>query len=225
MHEAPKKSWTKVIGDFANPVYHWKRFKEDMVVTRRALAKRKELLAGETHHADYPEIFRGKLMGVFFATGWTNLIGIGLGYVAQKMWSSVWVGLFSTPVLAYVVTAIGFQVGWWLDNRDIYRAAHSDPAHQFWQLQKDMLPVHRAALPFAVVFNFANVLVSGPILALITLVAPRVAQEIPAGAMIILVEFLFIGGSFVRVMGDFFDKYSYRLAAKYHPVLQKLSGT
>ena len=223
MHEAPKKKWTNVVGDFVNPAYHVRRFKEDLAVTRRALAKRKELLAGETHHADYPEIFRGKLMGVFFATGWTNLVGIGLGYVAQKIWSSVWVGLFSTPVLAFVVTAIGFQIGWWLDNRTIYRAAHADPGHQFLQLQKDMMPVHRAALPFAVVFNFANVLVSGPILAVLTLIFPKAAQEIPAGALIMIVEALFIGGSFVRVMGDFFDKYSYQLAAKYHPILAKLT--
>lgn len=216
--EHHSRPFWKVVLDFLNPGYHVKRFKEDLLVTRAALEKRKHLISGEVLTEDMPEIFRGKLFGVFFLTGWTNLVGIGLGYVAQKMFSSEWVGLFATPVLCYFVTAVGFQIGWWLDNRRIYAAYHPDPAHRFWELQKDMFPVHKASLPMAVVFAFANLIVATPILALISWLSPEISREIPAGLLIMIGEFLFIGGSFVRIMGDFFDKYSYHLAMKYRNV-------
>lgn len=186
-----------------------------MVATRAALARRKELLSGSAAHADLPEIFRGKLMGVFIATGWTNLLGIFLGGLLQFTFRNQWLGLFTTPAICYLVTALAFQIGWWLDNREIYRAAHPDPAHRFWELQRDMWPVHQAALPFAVAFSTVNLVLTAPILGVITLINPELGKNTPAGALIILVEFLFIGGSFVRLMGDFFDKYSFRLAAKY----------
>lgn len=212
------RGYGKVILDFLNPAYHIRRMKEDFQVTKAALQKRQELLSGQATTADLPEIFRGKLMGVFFATGWTNLVGIGMGYMAQKMFSNAWVGLLSTPILCFIMTAIGFQAGWWLDNRRIYRAYKSDPAHQFAELQKDMWPVHRTALPMAVMFNFANVLFAAPILALLTWLAPEFAREAPAGLLIMIGEFLFIAGSFVRVMGDFFDRHGYELAIKYRSV-------
>lgn len=216
--EHPKRTFGRVVLDFLNPGYHFRRLKEDMVATKAALQKRKELLAGSMSHAELPEVFRGKLMGVFFATGWTNMVGIGLGYVAQKMFSNAWVGLLSTPILCYVMTAIGFQVGWWIDNMKIYQGYKKDPAHQFFELQKDMWPVHQKAFSMAVVFTIVNVGFASPILAALTFFAPNVAKEIPAGMLIMIGEFLFIAGSFVRVMGDFFDKHSYKLAMKYRAI-------
>ncbi|MDK3161043.1 hypothetical protein QPK87_31465 [Kamptonema cortianum] len=221
-HAPPTRSVARAIQDFFSPRYHYERFREDLVATREALKKRKELLAGEAHHASLPEIFRGKLMGVFFATGWTNLIGIGLGYVLQKAYSSQWVGLFSTPLLCFVVTGLAFQFAWWIDNRAIYKAAAPDPAHRFLSFQRDMGRVHLASLPFAIVFNIVNVSVVAPILGIITLINPALGKETPAGALIILVEFLFIGGSYVRVMGDFFDKFSYVLATRYREVCARV---
>ena len=70
----------------------------------------------------------------------------------------------------------------------------------------------------AVVFSFANLIVATPILALISFLSPNIAKEIPAGVLIMIGEFLFIGGTFVRVMGDYFDKYSYLLAIKYRSI-------
>ena len=214
----------KIIFDFCNPIYHFRRFKEDLAVSKAALEKRKKLIAGEADHADLPDIFRGKLMGVFFLTGWTNLIGIALGYAAQKAYQSEWVGLYATPVLCYLVTAVAFQIGWWVDNRRIYRQTHKDPAHRFWELQKDMLPVHRASLPMAVMFGFANLIVATPILFAISLLNPDLSKEIPAGLLIMIGEFLFIGGAFVRIMGDFFDKYSLRLAMKYRAICRDVDS-
>ncbi len=219
-----KTSLLRRLIDHMNPRYHLTRFKEDMAATKSALQKRKDLLNGNADHASLPEIFRGKLMGVFFATGWTNLVGIALGVAAQKASSNQYVGLFATPVFCYFVTAIGFQVGWWLDNRRIYQQVHADPAHRFWSLQQDMLPVHKASLPFAVAFNVANLVISGPILVLISWINPTVGRETPAGILIIVVEFLFVGSQFVRVMGDFFDKYSYKLATKYKVICQETAN-
>lgn len=218
------RSIWKVILDFCNPFYHVKRFKEDFAVSKAALEKRKQLLSGEASTADLPEIFRGKLLGVFFLTGWTNLIGLGLGFALQKATGSEWIGLYTTPPLCYIVTAIAYQIGWWIDNRKIYRQTHDDPAHRFWELQKDMLPVHRASLPMAVMFGFANLIVATPIQFMISFFSPEVAKEIPSGLLIMIGEFLFIGGAFVRIMGDFFDKYGYKLAIKYRSICKSDSS-
>ncbi|MBX3113851.1 MAG: hypothetical protein KF836_04730 [Fimbriimonadaceae bacterium] len=217
-HRAPKKSMGEAVRDMFSIRYHVRRFREDMIATKAALEKRKSLLNGEATHEELPEIFRGKLMGVFFATGWTNLLGIFLGGVLQYRFGSQWLGLYATPFLCFIVTAIAFQIAWWLDNRSIYRMIHRDPVHQFFDLQKDMVPVHRAALPVAIGFSLVNFLISSPVLALITLINPEAGKNTPAGALIMIVEFLFIGSSFVRIMGDFFDKHSFTLAAKYKDI-------
>lgn len=214
-HRAPKKTLGAAFTDMFSVRYHIRRFKEDMVATKAALEKRKSLMDGEATHEELPEIFRGKLMGVFFATGWTNLIGILLGGFLQYRFGSQWLGLYATPFLCFIVTAIAFQIAWWIDNRKIYELIHKDPAHRFVDLQKDMMPVHRAALPVAIGFSLINFVISTPVLALITFINQDAGKNTPAGALIMLVEFLFIGSSFVRLMGDFFDKYSFTLAAKY----------
>lgn len=218
IHPTHSRTPWQAVRDMFSLRYHVRRLQEDLAATKSALELRKHLDTGNADREMLPAIFRGKLMGVFFATGWTNLIGIFLGGWLQYSNQNQWVGLFSTPALCYIVTAIGFQIGWFLDNRTIYRNAHPDPAHRFLELQKDMLPVHKAALPVAIVFSTANILIAGPILTLITLINPEAGKNTPAGALIMLVEFLFIGGSFVRLMGDFFDKYAYKLATKYAKV-------
>ncbi len=199
--------------------YHIARFREDLAATRAALEKRRRLVSGEATTEELPEIFRGKLMGVFLATGWTNLVGLALGGVVQYSTGSQWLGLFLTPAICFVVTAIAFQIAWWFDNRKLYALSASDPAHRFWTLQKDMGPVHRAAIPVAVGFSLVNFIIISPLLGLITLINPELGRNTPAGALIMLVEFLFIGSSFVRLMGDFFDKYSFSLAAKYRDTI------
>lgn len=217
--EHPNKHWGRAILDFLNPAYHVRRIKEDLAATKSALAKRHQLLTGEISTADLPEIFRGKLMGVLFATGWTNLVGLGLAYWIQKATSNPWFALFGTPVTCYISTAIGFQIGWWLDNRDIYRKTHADPAHRFWELERDLLPVHKASLPMAVVFSFTSLFIGAPVLFVIQLINANFARELPAPMLVMIAEFLFVGSAFVRFMGDFFDKYSYKLAIKYRRYL------
>ena len=198
--------------------YHIARFREDMSATRAALEKRRLLVSGQATTEELPEIFRGKLMGVFFATGWTNLLGLMLGGVVQYSTHNQWLGLYLTPVFCYIVTAIAFQIAWWIDNRKLYEITWKDPAHRFFALQKDMAPVHRAALPVAVGFSLLNFVIISPLLGLITLINPELGKNTPAGVLIMIVEFLFIGSSFVRLMGDFFDKYSFSLAAKYREI-------
>jgi hypothetical protein len=219
-----QRSFVQFLKDIFSIRYHVHRLKEDLTFTKAALAKRKLLLAGTATAAELPEIFRGKLMGVFFATGWTNLIGIALGGFLQFRFGNPLLGLYSTPPLCFLITGIAFQIGWWADNKTIYGNHNQDPYHQFLNLQKDMWPMHRAALPIAIGFSLLNYILITPLYGLLSAINPMLAKNTPAGALIMLVEFLFIGSTFVRLMGDFFDRHSYTLAAKYKEICAKTSA-
>lgn len=213
-----KRPILHALADLFSIRYHARRLKEDLAVTKAALEKRKALLAGTATEEELPDIFRGKLMGVFFATGWTNLIGILLGGFLQYRFENPILGLYATPPLCFTVTAIAFQVGWWLDNKRIYESVNPTPGGQFLTLQRDMWPVHKAAFPIAIGFSLLNYILLTPFYLLLTTFAPNLAKNTPAGALIVMIEFLFIGGTFVRLMGDFFDRHGFTLAAKYRDI-------
>ena len=226
-HFSPEEGptdWKRLLLNFVNPAYHWKRLKEDLKVSRKALENRRAIQNGELQGHPLPEIFRGKLFGVFFATGWTNLVGFGLGYLTQLYIFSQsatlkpyahWVGLYISPLYCFIITAIAYQLGWWLDNKQIYLKHASDPAHQFQHLERDMIPIHLTALKFAVGFGIFNVLFGSILNRVLELIAGSFAQLFPSVIFIMLAEFLFVAGPFVRIMGDFFDKYSYTLATRH----------
>lgn len=217
-HLPSKRTPLRALADLFSIRYHARRLKEDLAATKAALERRKALNEGVATADELPDIFRGKMMGVFFATGWTNLIGIVIGGILQFRTGNPLIGLYSTPPLCFLITGIAFQIGWWADNKKIYNRFHKDPAHQFLQLQKDMWPVHRAALPIAIGFSLLNYIILTPLYSVLTWINPGLAKNTPAGALIMAIEFLFIGGTFVRLMGDFFDRHGYTLAAKYRDI-------
>jgi|GEM_PF-2139447 len=217
-HHPGKRPVFLALCDIFSIRYHLRRLKEDLAVTKAALERRKALLAGTATEEELPNIFRGKLMGVFFATGWTNLIGIVLGAFLQYSFQNPLIGLYATPPLCFTVTAIAFQIGWWFDNKKIYQTVNKTPNTQFLALQRDMWPVHKASLPIAIGFSLLNYILLTPFYILLTTFAPNLAKNTPAGALIVIIEFLFIGGTFVRLMGDFFDRHGFTLAAKYREI-------
>ncbi|MFQ6540178.1 hypothetical protein [Aphanothece stagnina] len=213
--DAPHRSGWQVVIDFLNPVYHFRRFKEDMAVAKSALYLRKQILHDGLDSHRLPEIFRGMMMGIFFATGWTNMLGVAAGALLQRLTDNQWIGLYSTFFFCFVITAVAYQIGWYLDNRRLYAKTHADPVHRFLELQRDMWPIHKTALRFVVAFSIINIPLSTLIVGVITLISDRFAKNMPSGLVIMLVEALFVAGPFVRIMGDTFDKHSYVLAAKY----------
>lgn len=206
------------IRDLFSIRYHIRRLKEDITATKSALERRKALHDGQATEGELPDIFRGKLMGVFFATGWTNLLGIMAGGFLQYRFGNGLLGLYATPPLCFTFTAVAFQIGWWFDNKTIYRSVAETPGGRFLALQRDMVPVHRAALPIAIGFSLMNYVILSPLYLLLEWINPMLAKNTPAGALIMVIEFLFVGGTFVRLMGDFFDRHGYTLAAKYRDI-------
>lgn len=213
--------WVETIRQFGNPLYHFRRFLEDLDASRKALVLRRQILRGEITDVPWNVIFRGKLFGVFFATGWTSLLGVGLGYSLQLATRSQWIGLYVTPVLIYIVTAVAYQVGWFLDNQAIYNRLPGDAWERFRRFQSDLLPVHLTALKFAIGFNLLNLLAGTLIVGLITWASKAFAQVFPASLTTMVIEAVFIAGPFVRIMGDFFDRYSFVLADQYAEMLEE----
>lgn len=201
---------------FINPVYHVRRFKEDLSATRKALRFRKEILHGNFDGMALPEVFRGKLFGVFFATGWTTTLGFLASWILQRATNSQWVGLYATPVLIYIITALAYQIGWYLDNKRLYALSYKEKDRRFIEFEKDLAPVHWTGFKFAVIFNVLNLTLGSLLTALVTFISEPFAKVFPQFVFIVIIEALFVAGPFVRIMGDFFDRYSYRLAKKYH---------
>ncbi|MCU0316709.1 MAG: hypothetical protein MUC92_08960 [Fimbriimonadaceae bacterium] len=200
--------------DYANPKYHWSQIKHDLDSMKQAMANRHAVLEGE-HTVPLDRVFRGKLFGAFFLSGPSNILGVVLGYGLQRFFHNQWVGLFGTILVCFLITAIAYQIVWFLDNRRLYRKVSDNPLIAFREMQRDLAPVHRTALNFALGFGLITIPINALIVGIMTLVNDDFAKIVPVGGIMMIVEALFVSGAFVRVMGDFYEKYSVKLAEKY----------
>ncbi len=212
--EPPQKNVLLGLLVYFNPKYHYSRFKEDLASFRVAMANRRRILDPD---CDIPlnEIFRGKMFGAFFLSGPANLLGISLGYGLQRAADNQWVGLFGTILLCFLFTGIWFQLVWAMDNRRMYAKAYPNFFKRFVAFEGDLLPIHRRTLGLVLTFGVITVPINSLIVGIITVANERLAKVFPTPIIIMVVEAIVASGPIVRLLGDFFDQYSYDLATRY----------
>lgn len=198
---------------YLNPLYHLRRLREDLLSmwTALRLHRRDGSLSGE----ELATSFRGKLLACFFMSGPTIWIGFATAYYLQRKYQNPWIGQYATHAINLVITTLAFQFIWWVGNREMYRAEQPTLRGRFRAFQRDLLPVHGNGIRIGMTFN----LISWPIVSLILLgihaLNRRASVDIPAQAVQQAFDATFINTTFMRLMGDFFERWSLVLAERH----------
>lgn len=196
-----------------NPKYQFKKIREDL---KSAITALKHWHFDHSHEFDVlAASFRGKMFAAFFMSGMLVWPGIALSWWVQAVTDSPFWGNASLLVYTQIACTIGFQVLWFLGNRELYRIFYTTPKARFLAIQKDVLPAQWKGFKMVI----PVLALTYPVVAfgvhLIAQAVPGASKALPAGALSFLVEALLIGTPFMRAMGDLFEVHGKKLAAKY----------
>lgn len=204
------RDWAK---RYLNPVYHVRRLREDLRSMWTALLLHRR--DGSMTREELATSFRGKLLACFFMSGPTIWIGFASAYWLQRKYQNPWIGQYATHAINLVITTIAFQTIWWIGNREMYRGEHGSRRARFRAFERDLLPVHWNGIRTGMTFN----IVSWPIVSLILFgiqaVSHRASVDIPAQAVQQAFDATFINTTFMRLMGDFFERWAMVLAERH----------
>lgn len=206
--------------DYLNPKYHLRRISEDLSLMRQAMLTRR-VLSQPHSREDLQQMFRGKLFSCFFLSGPFSFVAVAIASYLQYLTRSAWVGLFSTIFLIMLITLIAYQFFWWIDNRRIYMESGSFGRAEFMAMQRDLWPVHWFGMRTGLTFAAVGVPINGAIIGLADLVARNVSRNLPMPIIVIVIDAIVVQGTFVRIMGDFYDRYSHRLAERHFDYLSR----
>ena len=214
-----KHLWGKLCC-YANTVYHIRKLKEDFTAFGQYLVARKTFgLALDT--GSIATGFRGKLFGSFFVSGSFSLLGVVAGTYAQVVTGNPWIGLFVPIIVGAIAATSVYQAVWLLDNWRIYRLYRHHFWEQFVEFEKDLLPIHASGLRMAAFFAVVTVPLNTVLIKVLDFINPHIAQMLPISVIYYLTDLLLLQSTFVRVMGDIFERHSHLLAEKYRPTLLK----
>lgn len=206
--------------NYLNPAYHLRQMREDLRLMLQAFKNRKEFAIPHSEE-ELQQLFRGRLSICFFLSGPFAFVGASIGGVVQYATRNPYLGVAGTILGIFFVTSLTYQFFWWLDNRRIYSLDGRFGRREFLNMQRDLWPVHL----FGAKTGFTFALLSAPIVAVIVgaiqLVSSRFAESFPAPILVLVVDWIVVQGTFVRIMGDFFDRYARSLASKHFDLLAR----
>lgn len=209
-------TWTEIrdgLRRYLNPLYHLRKLREDLISMWTALRLYRR--SGKLTTEELATSFRGKLLACFFLGGPTIWIGFATAYWLQRKYQNPFIGQYATHAINLVITTLAFQFIWWVGNREMYRSENPTLAGRFRAFQRDLLPVHGNGIRIGMTFN----LISWPIVSLILwgiqTLNHRAAVDIPAQAVQQAFDATFINTTFMRLMGDFFERWSVVLAERH----------
>jgi hypothetical protein len=196
-----------------NPQYQWKRIREDFHSATTAL---RHWHFDHSHEFSVlANSFRGKMFAAFFISGLMVWPGVLLSWWVQAKTENTFLGIATMLLFTQISCTIGYQLLWYVSNRELYRKKYESPKERFLGLERDMLPVQWQG--FKMVMPVVSV--TYPVVATLThwiaTMVPGAIKFLPAGALSFLIEFLLISTPFMRAMGDLFDRHGKKLAAKY----------
>ncbi|MFQ3587165.1 MAG: hypothetical protein SNJ74_03660 [Fimbriimonadaceae bacterium] len=201
-------------GRYLNPLYHLRQAREDLRASRHAL--RNYRFESVRHDREMlARTMRGKLFGTFFVAGIFNLAGVITGTAAQAATQNPWVGLFTTIVVASVVSTTAYQIVWAIANRDLYRRFFRSRWQRFLAIERDLLPIQLTGFKFALAFGLISVPLTSLLILVLEPISPYLVRVIPMGVVVATIDAVLVSGTFVRIMGDLFEFHSVRLANKY----------
>ena len=192
--------------------------KEDLALVKQANQIRK-LYSHPHSPEELQKLFRGKLFSIFMVSGPTAFLGLAIAGVLQAVTRSPWVGLFASILLVFVVTTTAFQILWYADNKNVYRVNGRFRKNSFVAMQQDLMPLHIFGLKTAATFALVAVPINAVIIGAVQIANAQAANSLPVPLMVFILDTILVQGTFMRIMGNFFDRHSVMLAKRHFELL------
>lgn len=204
--------------NYLNPVYHFRRLKEDLALMLHAF---REIGAMAIPHdiVELQRLLRGRLFTAFFLCGPFGMVGAALGYAWQRQSQNPWFGWLGTIVFTMILTAIAYQAIWLLTNRALY--AEMGLGRKLKSLQVDLWPVHWFGIRTGGAFALLASPINAAIIGALQFFSASLARELPIPVLVLLVDWIVVQGTFMRLMGDFFDRHSTVLADRHFRMVDR----
>jgi hypothetical protein len=209
-----KRSTKQYLREFLRPAYHIKRFIEDLKAARHALQNRRiESLLDD--RKSLAEAFRGRLFATYLLSGVFGALGPLTGLVTQYVTESPYLGFFVGLLLANLFATIAFQAIWALAHQRIYACETRKWSRWIVNLERDILPIQWDGFRLALLV----IIVTAPVMVgaiwLIESANEEAAKVIPFPIIGPMIEMVVIHSSLVRIMGDLFERHSWRMADRH----------
>ena len=196
---------------YANPRYHVTKMLEDLRATLHALRCRD--LSG-LDQENYARALRGRLFACFVVAGAFSSSGMLVSLWLQSVSHSPYIGVLSVYVANNVLCTIAYQIAWWISSKEFYKEGRN-PLKTLSLVISDVWPVQWQGLKWAALAALITLPFNIVVLFVLKTFAPKVGDYIPAAVLVAVVDFVFVSGTFVRVMGDIFANHSLVLAKRY----------
>jgi len=201
------------LSTWANPAYHVRKMREDVSAAKHGLAIWH--LGTLTHN---PEAFRtgvrGKMFAAFVLAGAISVIALPIGVAAQVASNKAWVGMITPMALGHLISNVAFQFIWAWTNRDLY-APHKGLVGKFMSLEEDLVPLQLAGLRVALPLVLLALPINGTFAFILDTYFQNMVKYIPIGFIMVAVEMIFFNGTYIRLMGNLFERYSEQLTRRY----------
>jgi len=165
-----------------------------------------------------PEAFttgvRGKMFAAFVLSGAISVIALPIGVAAQVATNSAWVGMITPMALGHLISNIAFQFIWAWTNRDLY-APHRGLIGKIMSLEEDLVPLQLAGLRVALPLILLALPINSTFAFILETYFHNLVKFIPIGFIMVAVEMFFFNGTYIRLMGNLFERYSEQLTLRY----------
>ncbi len=202
------------VRNLSNPLYHLRKGLEDLHASREAI-RNWHFDDIRDKPEELSQAFRGKLFAVFFLAGPFSMLGMPIGYALQLLLRSPWVGLFGTLAFAQICSTIAYEVIWWGANRRLYHECSHRRSLRFLEALKDVTPVQWKGFKMAATLWLVTIPLNSVIIGILELISHDVAVGVPVPIIVAGTDALLIQTTFIRTMGDIFERHSRWLAGKY----------
>lgn len=196
---------------YLDPRYHIDQMREDLRATLHAL-RCKNLK--NLDRVEFAKALRGRLFACFFVAGPFSFTGVVASVWLQARSHNLWVGMISMYIINIAVSTLAYQVAWGVSSREFYSEKRS-PWRLATNVLADIWPVQWKGLVWAFTFSMISIPFNSVLIVVIYAFLPKTAESVPMGLVVAVFDFVFVSGTFVRVMGDIFEKYSVILADRY----------
>lgn len=197
------------IKNFLNPRYHLRKLLEDIRAARASL-KRWDFERLRQDRERLAEAFRGRLFSAYLLSGFFGAIGVFAATIMQAVTAEGVKSFLWALLLANVLATLAFQGIWGVAHPKMYR---SMKGNWFVNMQRDILPVQWGGVRLV----FVALLLLAPLTILIIhqleiRMSKDVFRFIPFPIISAGVEMIVIHSTMVRLMGDLFERHSWRIA-------------
>lgn len=199
--------------NFGNPLYHLRKLRQDFGAARHAL--RIWHLSEVVHDpAALERGFRGKMFATFVIAGLISIIALPIGAAIQVATLNAWWGLIGTIIIGHFTANASFQVIWSLTNRDLYRH-WPGPWQRFLALQRDLLPMQLAGLRIVAYILVVALPFNATLALAVQHWIPGAVKVVPVNILSAIVDAALFNSTFVRLMGNLFERRATELTADY----------